>query len=193
VVDDRAGSWRLEDLIPKTLSLLHEWVPRAKRIDMVNQANDPGHAVFAKVMLDAAQLRGLGCKVFQVRDEGELVTTIAGSTADALHMIATQMIYARPGRVAATAVERSLPLANTGGPARDPTASGIRCSYCHSQRELYSRAADCVDRILRGAKAADIPVAQPLRYEFIINLKTVRAMGLTIPRALWLRTDETIE
>jgi hypothetical protein len=104
VVDDRAGSWRLEDLIPKTLSLLHEWVPRAKRIDMVNQANDPGHAVFAKVMLDAARLRGLGCKVFQVRDEGELVTTIAGSTADALLMIATQMIYARPGRIAATAV-----------------------------------------------------------------------------------------
>ena len=186
-------SWRLEDLIPKTLSLLHELVARAKRIDMVNQANDPGHAVFSKVMLDAARWRGLGCQVFQVRDEDELVATIAGSTADALLMIATHMIYARPERIAAAAVERGLPIAITGGPARDPTASGILCSYCPSQRELYSRAADCVDRILRGAKAADIPVEQPLRYEFIINLKTALAMGLTIPRALRLRADEMIE
>ena len=170
-------SWRLDDLIPKTLSLLHEMVPRAKRVDLVNQANDPGHAVFAKVMLDAARSRGLGCQVFQVRNEDELVTTIAGSTADALLMIATQMIYAHPERIAAAAVGRGLPIAITGGPARDPTASGILCSYCPSQGELFRRAADCVDRILRGAKPADIPVEQPLRYDFIVNLKTARGHG----------------
>ena len=79
-------SWQLDDLIPKTLSLLHEMVPRAKRVDLVNQAGDPSHAVFAKGMLDAARSRGLECQVFQVRNEDELVTTIAGSTADALLM-----------------------------------------------------------------------------------------------------------
>ena len=186
-------SWRLDDLIPKTLSLLHEMVPRAKRVDLVNQANDPGHAVFAKVMMDAARSRGLGCQVFQVRDEDELVATIAASTADALLMIATQMIYANPERIAAAAIERGLPLAITGGPARDPTARGILCSYCANQAELFRRAADCVDRILRGAKPADIPVEQPLRYDFVINLKTARAMGLTVPQSLRLRADELIE
>ena len=186
-------SWRLEDLIPKTLSLLHEMVPRAKRVDMVNQAGDPGHAVFARVMLDAARTRGFESQVFQVRNEDELVTTIAGSTADALLMIATQMIYANPERIAAAAMGRGLPLAITGGPARDPTARGILCSYCANQGELFRRAADCVDRILRGARPADIPVEQPLRYDFVINLRTARAMGLTIPRALRLRAEEMIE
>jgi putative ABC transport system substrate-binding protein len=186
-------SWRLEDLIPKTLSMLHEMVPRAKRVDMVNQASDPGHAFFAKRMLDAAQLRGLGCQVFQVRDEDELMTAIEGSTADALLMLATPMIYANPERIAEAAVRRGLPLAITGGPGRDPTARGILCCYCANQEELFQRAADCLDRILRGAKPADIPVEQPLRYDFIINLKTARATGLTVPQALLLLANELIE
>jgi putative ABC transport system substrate-binding protein len=186
-------SWRLDELIPKTLSLLHEMVPRAKRVDMVNQAGDPSHAVFAKGMRDAARSRSLECQVFQVRNEDELVATIAGSTADALLMLATQMIYAHPERIAAAAVGRGLPIAITGGPGRDPTASGILCSYGASQGELYSRAADCIDRILRGAKAADIPVEQPLRYDFIVNLKTARAMGLKVPQALLLLAEEVIE
>ena len=108
-------------------------------------------------------------------------------------MIATQMIYANPERIAAAAVGRGLPLAITGAPAREPTVRGILCSYCVNQEELFRRAVDALDRILRGAKAADIPVEQPLRYDFIINLKTARAMGLTIPRALRLRADELID
>ena len=186
-------SWRLDDLIPKTLSLLHEMVPRARRVDLVNQAGDPGHAFFAQVMLDAARSRGLQCEVFQVRNEDDLVMRIGSSTADALLVLATQMVYANPERIAAAAVGRGLPLAITGGPARDPIARGILCCYCPNQEELFRRAADCLDRILRGAKPADIPVEQPLRYEFIINLKTARAMGLTVPRALLLRADEVIE
>jgi len=185
-------SWRLDDLIPKTLSLLHEMVPRAKRVDMGNQVGDPGHAVFDKVMLDAARSRGLECQVLQVKDEDELVTTIAGSTADALLMLVTQLIYANPERIAAAAIRSGLPLAITGGPGRDPTARGILCYYGASQEELFRRAADSLDRILRGVKPADIPVEQPLRYNFIINLKTARAMGLTVPRALLLRADEVI-
>jgi len=190
------ASWRLDDLIPKTLSLLHEMVPHAKRVDMVNQsvnqAGDPGHAVFAKGMLDAARSRSLECQVFQVRNEDELVTTIAGSTADGLLMLATPMIYANPERIAAAAVGRGLPIAITGGPARDPTARGILCSYCASQKELFRHAADCIDRLLRGARAADIPVQQPLRYDFIINLKTARALGLKVPQGLLLLADELI-
>ena len=186
------ASWRLDDLIPKTLSLLHEMVPRARRVDMVNQAGDPGHAVFAKGMQDAARSRSLESQAFQVRNADDLVTTIAGSTADGLLMLATPMIYANPERIAAAAVGRGLPIAITGGPARDPTARGILCSYCASQKELFRHAADCIDRIMRGARAADIPVEQTLRYDFIINLKTARALGLKVPQGLLLLADELI-
>jgi putative ABC transport system substrate-binding protein len=186
-------SWRLEDLIPKTLSLLHELVPGARRVDLINQAGDPGHAHFAGVMNEAARSRGLASQAFQAKDEGELMTTISGSTADALLMLATQLIYARPERIAETAVARRLPIAITGGPSRDPTASGILCCYTANQKELFRGAAECVDRLLRGAKAADIPVEQPLHYDFIINLKTARAMGLKVPRSLLVLADELIE
>jgi putative ABC transport system substrate-binding protein len=186
-------SWRLDDLIPKTLSLLHEMVPRAKRVDFVNQARDPGHSFFANVMLDSARSLGLASQVFEVRDEDELVSTIAGSNADAILMLATQLIYAHPERIAAAAISRKLPLAITGGPGRDPTARGILCCYCAKQDELFRRAADCVDRILRGGNPAEIPVEQPLRYDFIINLKTAGSIGLPIPRAVLLRADELID
>ena len=186
-------SWRLDDLIPKTLSLLHEMVPRARRVGLVNQAGDPGQARFEKVMADAARARGLGWQALQVKDVEELMAAISDSRADALLLIATQMIYRRPERIAEAAVARRLPIAVTGAPARDPVAGGILCCYTPREQELYRRAAECVDRILRGAKPADIPVEQPLRYDFIINLRTAKAMGLKVPRALRLSADELIE
>jgi putative ABC transport system substrate-binding protein len=186
-------SWQLDELIPKTLSLLHEMVPRAGRVDLVNQAGDPGHAFFTKVMLDAARSRGLESQALQVRDVDELVATIAGSPADAMLMLATPMLYARPERIAAAAIERRLPIAVTGGPARDLIAGGILCSYCASQEELFRRAADCIDRILHGAKPADLPVEQPLRYDFTLNLKTARALGLKVSQTSLLLASELIE
>jgi putative ABC transport system substrate-binding protein len=186
-------SWRLDDLIPKTLSLLHEMVPGARRVDLVNQAGDGGHAHFERVMADAARSRGLGGKALQVKDLDDLVAAVLGSTADALLMIATPMIYARPERIAEAAVARRLPIAITGGPGRDPTASGILCCYTANQQELFRGAAECIDRILRGAKPADIPVEQPLHYDFIINLKTARAMGLQVPQSLRLLANELIQ
>lgn len=186
-------SWRLDELIPKTLSLLHEMVPRARRIGLVNQAGDPGHARFEKAMADAARARGLGWQAEQVKDLDELVAAISGSRADALLLVATQMIYRQPQRIAEAAVERRLPVAVTGGPARDPVAGGILCCYTPREQELYRRAAECVDRILHGAKAADIPVEQPLRYDLVLNLRTARAMGLKVPRSLRLAADELIE
>ena len=186
-------SWRLDDLIPKTLSLLHELVPRAQRVDLLNQAGDRGHAHFERLMADAARARGLDGRSFQVKDVDELVAVVSGSTADALLMIATPMIYGRPERIAEAAVARRLPIAITGGPGRDPIASGLLCCYTASQKELFRGAAECIDRILHGAKPADIPVEQPLHYDFIINLKTARAMGLQVPQSLRLLANELIE
>jgi len=186
-------SWRLDELIPKTLSLLHEMVPGARRVDFVNQTGDPGHARFSGVMIEAARSRKLASEAIEVKDEDELVATVSGSPADALLMLATPMIYALPERIAEAAVARRVPIAITGGPGRGPTAGGILCCYTANQQELFRGAAECVDRLLRGTKAADIPVRQPLRYDFIVNLRTARAMGLKVPQALLLFANELIE
>lgn len=186
-------SWQLGELIPKTLSYLHEIVPHARRVDFVNQVNDPGHQFFAKVMREAAQAQGLGCQVQEVANVDELVAEISASTADAIVMLATGMIYVAQERIAKAAIQQRLPLAITGGPGRALVAAGLLFCYCANDEEMKRRVADCVDRILRGARPADIPVAQPQRYDFVINLKTAGALGLTLPRALLLRADEVIE
>jgi len=186
-------SWQLRELIPKTLSYLHEIVPHARRVDFVNQVNDPGHPFFAKVMREAAQARGLDCQVREVGNVDALVAEISASTADALLMLATGMIYAAQQRIATAAIQQRLPLAITGGPGRELVVAGLLFCYCANDEEMKRRVADCVDRILRGARPADIPVAQPQRHDFVVNLKTARALGLTMPRALLLRADEVIE
>lgn len=186
-------SWQLRELIPKTLSVLHEFAPRAGRVDFVNQVSDPGHPFFAKVMREAAQAQGLGCQVQEVGSVNELVAAIYASTADAMLMLATGMIYAAQERIATAAIQRRLPLAITGGPGRALVEAGLLFCYCANDEEMKHRVADCVDLILRGARPANIPVAQPRRYDFVINLKTARVLGLTPPRALLLRADEVID
>ena len=101
------------------------------------------------------------------------------------------MIYRRPERFAEAAVARRLPIAVTGVPARDPTAT-IRAATPPGCRSSTVAPRVCRPYPAR-AKPADIPVEQPLRYDFIINLKTARAMGLKVPRALRLSADELIE
>jgi putative ABC transport system substrate-binding protein len=186
-------SWRLDELIPKTLSLLHEMVPRARRVDLVNQAIDPSHAFFAKVMTEAARSRGLVSLAHTVDNADDLVSLIAASPADALILIAIPMIYANPQRIAEAAIRRGLPLAITGGPGRAPTVAGALFSYCANYDEILRRTADFVDRILRGARPADMPVELTLRYDLVFNLKTARAIGLTVPQVLLLLADELIE
>jgi len=84
-----------------------------------------------------------------------------------------------------------LPLANTGG--RYYTAAGSLFSYSVNSDEVSRLAAVYADRILRGARPADMPIEQPSRYELVINLKTAKALGLTIPQSVLLRADEVIQ
>jgi putative tryptophan/tyrosine transport system substrate-binding protein len=170
---------QLRELLPKTLSYLHEMVPSARRVDLVNQVNDPGHPFFAKVMREATQTRGLECQVQEVGNVDQVVATLSASTADAVVMLATGMIYSAQDRIATAAIQHRLPLAITGGPGRALAEAGLLFCYCANDDEMKRRVADCVDRILRGTKPADIPVAH--------------ALGLTLPRTLRLRADEVIE
>ena len=180
-----------QEIIPKALSLLHEVVPQARRIDLLGNAANPANAFFAKVMSDAARSLGLDSRMLEVRSADELEPAIAATRADALLSLPDPMFYGNHQRIADAAIKRRLPLANTGG--RYYTAAGSLFSYSVNNDEIFRMAAVYVDRILRGAKPAEMPIEQPTKFELVINLKTAKALGITIPQSLLVRADEVIE
>ena len=100
------------------------------------------------------------------------------------------MLGAERRRVADLAVKNRLP---TVHPGRGPVEAGGLMSYGANLADLHRRAATYVDKILKGAKPGDLPVEQPTKFELVINLKTAKALGLTIPQSLLLRADEVIQ
>lgn len=116
--------------------------------------------------------------------------TIAGLCADAVVVLPDPMFVPVPSRLFDAATARCLP-ATTGG--RSYAGAGSLMSYSVNFDDLFRQAALYVDRILRGANSAETPVEQPSRDELIVNLKTARAIGMTVPRPLLLRADEVIE
>jgi putative tryptophan/tyrosine transport system substrate-binding protein len=180
-----------QEIIPKALSLLREVVPQAKRIDLLGNAANPGNAYFAKVFSDAARSLGIEGRLLEVRSADELEPAISGARADALLALPDPMFHPNVERMASTAIKRRLPLANSA--SRLYTAAGFLFSYSVNEHEVYRLAATYVDRILRGTRPAEMPIEQPTRYELVINQKTARAIGVTIPRSLLVSADEVIE
>jgi putative ABC transport system substrate-binding protein len=180
-----------QEIIPKALSLLREMVPAARRIDLLGNAANPANAFFAKAVADAARSLGLDSHLLEVHRADELEPAIVATRADALLFVPDPMFAPNAQRMADAAIKRRLPLANTGG--RFYTAAGSLFSYSTNEVEVYRLAAPYVDRILRGARPAEMPIEQPSRYELVINLKTARAIGLAIPPSLRLRADEVIQ
>jgi putative ABC transport system substrate-binding protein len=180
-----------QELIPKAFSLLHEVVPAARRIDLLGNAANPANAFFAKAVSDAARALGLDSRLLEVRSAQNLEPTIAATRADAVLFVPDPMFYPIAQLMADAAIKRRLPLANTGG--RYYTAAGSLFSYSTNEGEVHRMAAPFIDRILHGANPAEMPIEQPSRYELVINLKTAKALGITIAQSMRLRADEVIE
>jgi len=183
-----------QEIIPKALSLLHEAVPRARRIDLLGvAANATFNPFAARVWADAVSRLGIEGQLVELKGPEEIDAVIAASRADAILML-QDPIYNPPAlreRIAAAAIRRRLPLGTTGG--RAYVSAGGLLSYSVNQPDLWRQAAEYADRILRGARPAEMPVDQPTRYELVINQKTARAIGVTFPRGLLVRADEVIE
>ena len=178
------------EIIPKALSLLQELVPQARRIDLLVNAANPGNAFFAKVFSDAARALGLDGRLLEVRSADELEGAIAMTQADALLMLSDGLFYLNRQRIADAAIKRRLPLGDSAN--RDHIVAGNLISYAIKTDDVWLLAATYADRILRGAKPAEMPIEQPSRYQLIINLKTAEAIGITVPQALLLRADELV-
>jgi len=181
------------DLTSKRLQLLKEAVPRATRIAVMM---DPGDPVVAPQWRDAqSAARSLGLKLqrLEVRSVDDLRPAFqmaVADKADAVLRLADPLSIVLAAETAQLAIKHRLPLMVR---ARVELEAGGLMSYYADALEYHRRAASYVDRILKGAKPGDLPVEQPTRFELLINLRTAKAIELTIPQSLLARADQVIE
>jgi putative ABC transport system substrate-binding protein len=177
----------------KRLELLLQVVPRVARLALLIDETNPGTVLIAKGTQAAAALLGLQVQSLGVRDPGELDRAFAAmreARAGALIVESSSMLFTWRERLADLALKNRLP---TVFAQRQYAEAGGLMAYSADFSDLFRRAATFVDKILKGAKPADLPVEQPTKWEFVINLKTAKALGLTIPPALLRRADEVIQ
>jgi ABC-type uncharacterized transport system substrate-binding protein len=181
------------DLTPKRLQLLKEAVPSIERVAVLYNPFDPNKADEVRQMQAPARTLGVTLQAVEATDAGALdgaVATALRERADALFVLPDPVTLQERRRIADLAAKHRLP-AIYG--FKEFVSAGGLMSYGTMQTDLYRRAAAHVDKILRGARPADVPVEQATRFELVINLKTANALGLTIPRSLLLRADQVID
>ena len=180
------------DLAGKRLELLREVVPLLRRLAIIADAAFPQGALEIREIQAAAGGLGLAVTPFEIRGAKDIAPAFAAlrNEADALYVVGDALISANHTRVITLSVGARLPTIFNN---RDYVKFGGLMSYGPNYPALFRRAADLVDRILRGTKPVDIPVEQPTKFELVVNLTTAQAIGLTIPEAFLSRADEVIE
>jgi putative ABC transport system substrate-binding protein len=165
----------------KRLQLLKETVPSVSRAAVLRNPAEPGQDESVAAAAEAGRALGVELQVVVARDPDELDSafeTIARNQTEAILILANSFLFQYRSRIAALAMQLRLP---TMAPNPDHVKQGNLMAYSANRGDLVRRAAYYVDRILKGAKPADLPVEQPREFEFVINLKTAQALGLTIP------------
>ena len=180
------------DLAAKRSELLRDVVPRLRRLGIFGNI-DNSTVVFEIAELQAAvRTLGLEAATFGIRRAEDIVPAFETlkSRTDALYVAGDPIVLTNGVRINILAVGARLPTIYGG---REYVTTGGLMSYGPNYPDLYKRAADYVDKILRGAKPGDIPVAQPTKFDLIINLTTAKALGIDMPAMLLARADEVIE
>jgi putative ABC transport system substrate-binding protein len=179
------------DLMGKRLELLREAVHKLSRVAVLSQATNPGNAEYLRQAKLAAQILGVRLQFLAVRDAGDFGRVFSEARgASALLQLDDVIFTSHRGELVELAARYRLP-AMYG--SKEFVHPGGLMAYGPDYPDLYRRAAYYVDRILKGAKPADLPIEQPTKFELVINLKTAKALGLTIPPSLLQRADELIQ
>jgi putative ABC transport system substrate-binding protein len=181
------------ELDGKRIELLKEAVPHLSRLAILWSANDPGMTLAFGRVEAAAKALGFALQNLAVREPAEFpraFETARAGRAEALFVTAQPFTNQHRAQILYLVAKHRLPAIYT---LRSFVDAGGLMSYGPSQADQYRRAASYVDRILKGARPADLPVEQPTKFELAINLKTARALGLTIPVGLLQRADQVIE
>ena len=185
-------SSQMGDLAGKRLELLREVVPGLHRVAIMANVGNPATVLELGEVQAAAGALGLELVTLEIRHAQDIVPAFEAlkGRSEALYVCTDALINTNRIRINILAVAARLP---TMYGSRDFVEAGGLMSYGANFPDLFRRAADYVDKILRGAKAGDIPVEQPTKFDLIINLTTAKALGLTIPETLLLRANELIE
>jgi putative ABC transport system substrate-binding protein len=177
---------------PKWVEILKELAPGISRVLILNP-NNPASALLLPAILEAAPSLGVQLSVAEIRDPTEIaqaIETAAHEPNTGLLVIGSSLATVHRDMIIALAAHHRLP---AGYPDSIFPKSGGLCSYAIDRSDDYRKAASYIHRILRGEKPGDLPVQTPTKFALVINLKTARALGLTVPLSLRGRADEVIE
>jgi putative ABC transport system substrate-binding protein len=181
------------ELAPKRIQLLREALPGISRVAALFHADNPGAILNMEEAGRASSKLGLQFLRLPVRGPSDFPGAFQAATrarAEALVVIDDGAVTQHRGQILTLAMNHSLPVVSI---YKDFAQAGGLIAYGPSLPALYRRAAYYVDRILKGAKPSDLPIEEPTRFELVINLKTAKALGLTIPRSLLMRADQVIQ
>jgi len=186
-------SLQSSELAGKRLQLLTEIVPKLVRLVVLSNPTNPSHALAVQQMRAAAQSFGIGLHVVEASAPDKLdsaFATVAAVRADSLVVLPDGMFFGQHRRIVALTAASHLPALF---PEKEVVEAGGLMAYGPSIPASFRRAAAYVDKILRGAKPSDLRVEQPTKFEFVINLKTAKTLGLAVPQTLLVAADEVIE
>ena len=181
-----------EQVAGKRVELLKEVIPRISRLGVLRNPTNSGSAFALKETERAANHLGLTLKVLEVQNAAELegaFNRAIKEQAGALLVVVDNLFASQRKRIAALGRNHRLPMMS--GESADVEAGSLMY-YGVNLPDLFRRAATYVDKILKGAKPADLPVERPTKFEFLINLETAKQIGLTIPRNVLARADRVI-
>jgi putative ABC transport system substrate-binding protein len=183
----------MSETTAKGLELLKQAVPRLSRVAVLWDPATPSH----RPVLDAVEITGralgLRLQTLPVRKLAEFDTAFSAIVRErggGVLVLSTPLFMGGARQLAELAIKHKLP--TMFGPREHVEAGGL-LSYSPDRAELYRRAATYVDKILKGAKPADLPVEQPTKFELVVNMKTAKALGLTLPQPFLMRVDSVIE
>ena len=182
-----------EEILGKLVGFLHEVAPRAQRVAILLNECNPNHPVFwvaAQLACSALDLVALRIVASTPAELGAAVEQVVRQRSQAVLVVADPLFLNERLKLQALMQPIRLPVAYGW---RDNVVAGGLLSYSADLAATFHDAAKYVDKILKGAKPADLPVEQPTRFELVINLKTAKSLGLTVPQSLLLRVNEVIE
>ena len=184
-------SLMIPDLTAKQLQLLKEAIPRLTRVSVLWNPETPFHAKVVENLKAAAPSLSIELSFVSVRTPEEIGPAFSAMTrmrAEALYIIGDPFFLSHGTTLLKLASKARLPVISVSQFAD----AGVLMSYGPNIGDVFRRSAGYVDKILKGAKPSDLPIEQPTKFELVVNLKTAKALGITIPESILLRADEVI-
>ena len=180
------------DIVGKRIELLREVVPGFRRLAVMANVGYPAAVYEMRETMALAEMLNMEVTTLEIRQAQDVAPAFDAlkERADVVYVVGDPLIFVSRLRINTLALAARLPTIHS---RRDYVEAGGLMSYGPNFSDLYRRAAEIADKILRGANAADIPVEQPTKFDLVINLITAKALGLTVPPSLLARADEVIE